>query len=131
MNHASGITRTQAIELLTEMAQAIVSGYRPVVSYDAMEAIISNSVCVEVSSLKHESEFLFREGQSTENVNLARGVAATLDAGKSLLRLTFTPEKFEQGRRLMSIVGIVKGDLPDVAERHDDYLVDAYMTPGA
>jgi hypothetical protein len=65
-----------------------------------------------------------------ERIRLARGLEIYLGEGKRLVAVTLRPGKFVEGQRLMKIVGIGHDTVMDVAERHDDYLVDAYMNAG-
>ncbi len=59
--------------------------------------------------------------------SLLRGVVADLDLEMRLVSITITPSKIREGKRMMSIVGIGRGDSSDdVSINHDDYLAEIY-----
>jgi hypothetical protein len=58
----------------------------------------------------------------------ARGTEFGLDSAGRIVAIRVDAERLREGQRLWSIVGMVKGDAPDVAERHDDYLAEIYMS---
>ncbi len=58
------------------------------------------------------------------SVSLVRGVMINLDRNMSLVTVTITPRKVRERRQLLGFVGIGHDTAPDVALRHDDYLVE-------
>ena len=63
-------------------------------------------------------------GEPIHHSSLVRGVVADLDLGMRLVSITVTPRKVREGNKMMGIVGIGHGLCPDVAARHDDYLLE-------
>lgn len=70
------------------------------------------------------------EGGTEEPVyhsSLLRGVVADLDLEMCLVSITITPSKIREGKRMMRLVGIGRGDSrDDVSINHDDYLAEIY-----
>lgn len=64
------------------------------------------------------------DDESAHRASLVRGVVLNLDLNMKLLSVTITPRKVRERKKLMSIVGIGKDSMPDVAARHDDYLAE-------
>ena len=66
-------------------------------------------------------------GELVYHSSLLRGVVVGLDKDKRLVSVTITPSDIREGEKMMSIVGIGRGDpRDDVSINHDDYLAELY-----
>ncbi len=66
-------------------------------------------------------------GEPVYHSSLLRGVVADLDLEMRLVSFTITPSKIREGKRMMRLVGIGRGDSrDDVSINHDDYLAEIY-----
>ena len=72
-------------------------------------------------------EQVVREGDASRIIPVVRGVDLHLTWDFKLLKVTLDPKEWELLCRAVSFVGIGRDSATDVAERHDDYLVDAYQ----
>lgn len=66
------------------------------------------------------------EGDASRIIPVVRGINLHLTWDFKLLRVTLDPKEWELLCRALSFVGIGRDSATDVAERHDDYLIDAY-----
>jgi hypothetical protein len=125
-------SRDQAVEMLQLCGVLAASGSHPRdVDYELiaklLEAVWQPPVDWEAPSEIHTE---IKNQEPVETIRLARGLDIFLDESKGLVAMALRPRKFMEGLRLMRIVGIGHDTATDVAERHDDYLVDAYLNSG-
>ena len=71
-------------------------------------------------------EEVIREGEASRIVPVVRGLDLHLTWEFKLIKVTMDPNEWRLRCKALSIVGIGKDTATDVAENHDDYLVDAY-----
>lgn len=69
---------------------------------------------------------VLKEGEPSREVYLLRGVKLNLSWDKKLLSIEIDPKQMAIMKKALSIVGIGRGLPPDMSEKHDDYLVEAY-----
>jgi hypothetical protein len=129
---SDGPSRDQAIEALRICAVLAESRVLPPsVGYDLLAELLE---AVWQSPINWEDRSELRSDIDDQEpagaVRLARGLDLFLDKNERLVAITLRPSKFMEGLRLMKIVGIGHDTATDVAERHDDYLVDAYLNVG-
>ena len=62
-------------------------------------------------------------GPVVEQVSVIMGVLLDLDTNRRLVSVSIHPGKYRKRRKLMEFVGASSDPEPDVALRHDDYLV--------
>ena len=58
---------------------------------------------------------------------VVRGVDLHLTWEFKLVKVTMDPHQWRLRSQALGIIGIGKDTAPDVAENHDDYLVDAFQ----
>lgn len=124
-------TPEQAVSLLEKSAILVKSGGMPLeVTYEVMASLLEGLLQKKLASCAAQPEMrvIVLEEEPVESVKLARGLEVALTSMHELATVSLVPSQFEQGRRMMSFVGIGHDDSPDVSERHDDYLMDAYWS---
>lgn len=65
-------------------------------------------------------------GEAVYAVSLIRGVVLNLDGEMRLMSVSVIPRKVREREKLMSVVGIARDPMRDVAARHDDYLAEIH-----
>ena len=66
-------------------------------------------------------------GKPLYHSSLLRGVMICLDNDRRMVSVTIIPSKIREGKKMMSMVGIGRGDpRDDVSINHDDYLAEIY-----
>ena len=71
-------------------------------------------------------ETVVQEGEVSRVVPVVRGVDLHLTWEFKLVKVTMDPYQWRLRGQALSIIGIGKDTATDVAENHDDYLVDAF-----
>lgn len=99
------------------------------VDYEVIATLLGAlfSESLESDALDSAIELAVGDQQAVESVRLARGLDVDVASSSEVVSVRLRPQQFDQGRRAMAFVGIGRGDKRDVAERHDDYLADAYL----
>ncbi len=72
-------------------------------------------------------ERVIREGEASRTIPVVRGVYLHLTWEFKLLKITMDPQQWRLRCQALGFVGVGRDAATDVAENHDDYLVDAYL----
>ena len=97
--------------------------------YDQVVSLIRGLTKTPLENSESEVMILFDvQSQAINFETFARGAQLGLDEAGRIVLIRVDAERLREGQRLWSIVGMIEGDAPDVALRHDDYLAEAYMS---
>ncbi|MDO8635228.1 MAG: hypothetical protein Q7R34_03150 [Dehalococcoidia bacterium] len=128
MKDIKGFSKEQAIKAL-EDAATLVEAF-PFESLELSDKDISKLVKIatglSVTTKGRRQTSVLKEGEPSREVYLQRGVKLNLSWDKKLLSVEIDPKQMAIQARALSIIGIGRGMPSDMAERHDDYLVEAY-----
>jgi hypothetical protein len=72
-------------------------------------------------------ERVIRQGETSRSIPVVRGVYLHLTWEFKLLKVTMDPHQWRLRCQALSFVGMGRDTATDVAENHDDYLMDAYL----
>ena len=128
MKDTKGFSREQAIQAL-EDAAALVEAFPfdPISISDAQICkLVKIATGLSVTTKGRRQTSVLKEGEPSREVYLLRGVKLSLSWDKKLMSVEIDPKQMAIQARALSIIGIGRGMPPDMAERHDDYLVEAY-----
>lgn len=128
-----GLPKRDAVKMLEECVAFHKDGtIAHKADYDVITALLEAVVgeSLEPTNAPAEVQLALSEEVPAESVRLARGVDVLLGPSSNLVGLEVRPEKLAEGRRMMAFVGIGRDSATDVAERHDEYLIDAYLNAG-
>lgn len=122
----AGLTEEAAIQLLRICAVLQDSNELPFeVGYDEIGRLVEIALDKELRA-GGTIEQAFGKRAAAHRVRLARGLDVGLTEDQKLASIALRVDKFEEGKLAMAIAGIGHDVASDVAERHDDYLVEAY-----
>ncbi|MEW5987913.1 MAG: ribbon-helix-helix protein, CopG family [Chloroflexota bacterium] len=79
-------------------------------------------VRTQIQLTEHQSRTLKRLSRR-QNLSVAELIRRSVDA---YIDATAGPSSAEREKRLLSVIGIGRSDLPDLGLRHDQYLTEVY-----
>lgn len=123
-----GLTKERAAEAL-EDAAALVEAFpfeHLELSDKDISKLVKKATGLSVTTKGKRQTIILEEGEPSREVYLLRGVKLNLSWDKKLMSVEVDPKQMAIQTRALSIIGIGRGMPPDMAERHDDYLVEAY-----
>lgn len=128
MKDIKGFSKAQAIQAL-EDAATLVEAF-PFEHLELSDKDVSKLVKIatglSVTTKGKRQTSVLKEGEPSGEVYLLRGVKLNLSWDKKLMSVEIDPKQMAIMKKALSIIGIGRGLPPDMAERHDDYLVEAY-----
>ena len=136
MQHGVSEARSskEAVALLEDWAALILDGHRPDdAPLDQVLALILDATGVQILDLADETKLSILVGVAkSSSVSLIRGVVLDLTDEGRLVAIQVSPAKIKERSKLFSLIGIGGkiDSATDVAENHDEYLVDAYLNAG-
>ena len=121
------LTQADAIKGLEHGANLLVDDFTP--GYPSRQELLKlarKATGIQPRKRGGPIEEIVREGESSRIVPVVRGVDLHLTWEFKLVKVTMDPRQWRLRSQALSIIGIGKDTALDVAENHDDYLVDAF-----
>ena len=122
------LTQAEAIKGLEHGANLLVDDFTPgYLSRQELLKLVRKATGIQPRKTGKPIEEIVREGESSRTVPVVRGVDLHLTWEFKLVKVTMDPHQWRLRSQALGIIGIGKDTAPDVAENHDDYLVDAFQ----
>ena len=122
------LTPAEAVEGLEHGANLLVDDFTP--GYPPRQELLQlvrKSTGIQPRKRGKPTEKAIREGESSRTVPVVRGVDLHLTWEFKLIKVTLNPNQWRLRTQALSIIGMGKETATDVAENHDDYLMDAFQ----
>lgn len=125
---SKSLTPAEAVAGLEHGASLLVDNFAPgYPSRQELLRLVRKATGIQPRKTGNSLEKVIREGESSRTVPVVRGVDMHLTWEFKLVRVTMDPNQWRLRSQAMSIIGIGKDTATDVAENHDDYLMDAFQ----
>ena len=121
------LTPEEAVQGLEHGANLLVDDFSP--GYPPRQELLKlvrKATGIQPRKTGKPAEKAVREGESSRIVPLVRGMDLHLTWEFNLIKVTMDPNQWRLRTQALSIIGIGKDTAADVAENHDDYLIDAF-----
>ena len=122
------LTQAGAVEGLEHGASLLVDDFTP--GYPPRQELlrlVRKVTGIQPRKTGKPVEEVLTEEESSRTVPVVRGVNLHLTWEFKLVKVTMDPDQWRLRAQALSIMGIGVDTAADVAERHDDYLVDAFQ----
>lgn len=127
MKLTKGLSTKQAIQALEDIAALVEASpwEPPPVTKKDIATLLKAAACLSLSRKGKAQKVVLQEGEPCREVLLLRGVKLELTWDKKLLSIEIEPKELAIRAKALSIIGIGPDTATDVAERHDNYYVEA------
>ena len=122
------LTSAEALAGLEHGANLLVDDFTP--GYPPRQELLKlvrKATGIQPRKTGNPVEKIVKEGESSRTVPVVRGVDLHLNWDFKLIKVTMDPNQWRLRSQALSIIGIGKETATDVAENHDDYLLDAFQ----
>jgi hypothetical protein len=122
------LTPAEAVEGLEHGANLLVDDFTP--GYPPRQELLKlvrKATGIQPRKTGKPAEKAVREGESSRTVPVVRGLDLHLTWEFKLIKVTMDPNQWRLRSQALGIIGIGKETAADVAENHDDYLMDAFQ----
>jgi hypothetical protein len=128
MRRFKSLTQEEAIKGLEHGANLLVDGFTPgYPSRQELLRLVRKATGIQPRKEGKPLEKAIREGNPSRIVPVVMGIDFHLTWDYKLVKVTMDPQRWRLRGQTISIIGIGQDTADDVAELHDDYLVDAYQ----
>ena len=122
------LTQAEAIKGLEHGANLLVDDFTPgYPSRQELLKLVRKATGIQPRKTGKPVDKVVREGESSRIVPVVRGLDLHLNWDFKLIIVTMDPNQWRLRSQALSIIGIGKETATDVAENHDDYLMDAFQ----
>ena len=122
------LTPAEAAEGLEHGANLLVDDFTTEYpSRQELLRLVRKATGIQPRKTGKREEKNIKEGESSRTVPVVRGVDLHLTWDFKLIKVSLDPDQWRLRSQALSIIGIGKDTATDVAENHDDYLVDAFQ----
>ena len=122
------LSQAQAVEGLEHGANLLVDDFTPgYPSRQELLRLVRKATGIQPRKTGKPGEKSVRAGEASRTVPVIRGVDLHLTWDFKLIKVSLDPKQFRLRSQALSIIGIGKVVATDVAENHDDYLMDAFQ----
>ena len=118
----------EAVEGLEHAANLLVDGFSP--GYPSRQEVlrlVRKATGIQPRKEGKPLEKVVGEGNPSRVVPVVMGIDLHLTWDYNLVKVAMEPQRWRLRSQAISIIGIGQDTADDVAELHDDYLVDAYQ----
>ena len=122
------LTKEAAVEGLEHAANLLVDGFSP--GYPSRQEVlrlVRKATGIQPRKEGKPLEKVVGEGNPSRVVPVVMGIDLHLTWDYKLVKVAMEPQRWRLRSQAISIIGIGQDTADDVAELHDDYLVDAYQ----
>ncbi len=122
------LTPAEAVAGLEHGANLLVDDFTPgYPSRQELLRLVRKATGIQPRKTGKPVEKVVRPGESSRTVPVIRGVDLHLNWDFKLMKVAMDPNQWRLRSQALSIIGIGKETATDVAENHDDYLMDAFQ----
>jgi hypothetical protein len=126
LKKSKSLTKEEAIRGLEHGAALLIDDFSP--GYppgQELLRLVRKGTGLQPRKEGRPVEKVVREGEASRMVSVVKGMELHLTWDLKLVRVVMDPRHWRQRSQALSFIGIGSDTATDVAERHDDYLVDA------
>ena len=128
LQRSKSLTSAEALAGLEHGANLLTDDFTPgYPSRQELLKLVRKATGIQPRKTGKPVEKVVREGESSRRVPVVRGVDLHLNWDFKLIKVTMDPNQWRLRSQALSIIGIGKETAADVAENHDDYLMDAFQ----
>ena len=128
LSRFKSLAQAEAVAGLEHGASLLVDDFTP--GYPPRQELlrlVRKATGIQPRKTGKSAETVVREGESSRTVPVVRGVDLHLTWEFKLIKVTMEPNQWRLRAQALSIMGIGRDSATDVAENHDDYLMDAFQ----
>ena len=128
LRRSKSLTPEEATEGLEHGVNLLVDDFTP--GYPPRQELLKlvrKATGIQPRKTGRREEKQVREGESSRIVLVGKGVDLHLTWDFKLMKVTMDPNQWRLRSQALSIIGIGQDTATDVAENHDDYLMDAFQ----